>query len=675
MPNAMPTVPIIALEIVQMGVGVALAALFRYSRRVYRRAHLSLWSQSFALMALALMLSRLAPFADRGLLSIVLAFGAEFAGYLHIGFLVLGTLALLRGPKLPANTLVLIIGAALVASALSTLPSVLGNAEASRGAFHGLPREMTTALSYLGLAVALLEHARRFGARFGQRVVGLAFAFYGSFNFAALAIGLIGTRSFAKIDVDPIASLVDAIALIGIGFGLVIWLLEDEHDRAEGALRDVERLTWFDPATGLPNRRQLEHRLGALLEQLGQFSRRAAVFALELDRPQRLRESLGVQGTQQLLAEMADRFGEDLGENEILARLEHDRFALVIPDALQATAAWRGMRLLRRLREPFTIGDGAVYATLSIGIATYPVDGRDPDTLLQAALLTLGRIHADGGDAYRFHADDGQDHDARGRLALAGEIRRALENDELELHYQPIVDARRLVMISAEALVRWRHPQRGIIPPDSFLHAVDDAGAMRQLDAFVLRKACTQIAAWRAEGLHDVIVAVNVSAQSFQSDGFTDLVRDELDRAGIAPPQLELEITEASAMRDLDSAAETLERLRRLGVAVTIDDFGMGFSSLSRLKHLAVDKLKIDRTFTMGVTAGGRDAAIAGAIVALAHGLGLRVDADGVETWEQAAFFRTQGVLGLQGYRFHHPLPADELAPLLGREQSVVASR
>jgi EAL domain-containing protein (putative c-di-GMP-specific phosphodiesterase class I) len=398
------------------------------------------------------------------------------------------------------------------------------------------------------------------------------------------------------------------------------------------------------------------------------------VFALELDRPQRLRESLGAAGMGLLLAEVARRLGEDLGESEILARLEGDRFALVIPDALAATAAWRAMRLLRRLREPFAVNDGAVYTTLSSGIAMYPVDARDADSLLHAALLALGRVHAEGGDAYRFHAD-GLEHAARDRLALAGEIRRALDNSEFVLHFQPIVDARRLVVISAEALLRWQHPQRGLVLPDLFLHAVDDAGAMRQVDQWVLRRGCEQVAAWRAAGLHDPVIAINVSAQSFQADDFTDLVRDEIDRAGIAPCQVELEITEASAMRDLDRASETLERLRRLGVSVTLDDFGMGFSSLSRLKHLAVDKLKIDKSFTVGVTAGGRDAAIVAAIVALAHGLGLRVVAEGVESWEQAAFFRTLGVLGLQGYRFHRALSADEITPLFAQPSLAVAQR
>lgn len=674
MPTVSQPLPSAALELIQTGVGIALAALFWHYRRVYRRAHLSLWSQSFGLMAAALLLGRLSLLVDARLPAVLIALVAESAGYLHIGLLALGTLAVLRGPMLGRQALPSIVAGALIAGAVTTLPMLLASAGAQPVAFHGLAREIATALAYLGLAVTLLEHGRRSGAGTGQRIVGLAFAFYGSFNLSALAIGIAGKAGIAPIELDPIANLVDVVALVGMGFGLVIWLLEDEHERAEGAVRAVEQLTWFDPATGLPNRRQLEHRLGALLEQLSPFSRRAAVLALELDRPQRLRESLGIDGTHALLAEMARRFGEELNDNEILARLEHDRFALVLPDALAATAAWRAVRLLRRLREPFSIGDGAVYATLSIGIAMYPVDARESDTLIQSAMLTLGRVHAEGGDAYRFHAD-GIEDSARERLALAGEIRRALDQNEFELHYQPIVDARRLVVISAEALIRWIHPTRGLIAPDHFLHAVDDAGAMRQLDAWVLRRACRQIATWRAEGITSAVIAVNVSAQSFQSDDFTDLVRDEIDHAGIAPPQLELEITEASAMRDLDRATETLERLRRLGVAVTIDDFGMGFSSLSRLKHLAVDKLKIDRAFTLGVAAGGRDAAIAAAIVALAHGLGLRVVAEGVETWEQAAFFRTQGVLGLQGYRFHHAVSADEVAPLLGREASVASAR
>lgn len=336
-----------------------------------------------------------------------------------------------------------------------------------------------------------------------------------------------------------------------------------------------------------------------------------------------------------------------------------DEFVLILPDTDADGAAHVSGKLLEAVSQPYQIESYELTVTLSIGIALYPEDGKNFDTLSKCADAAMYRAKHDGRNTYRFFTAEMQSHSARS-LQMENALHRALERKQLLLHYQPQISLRDGGIIGVEALLRWRHPELGMIPPADFIPIAEESGQILPIGEWVLRTAVRQMKTWMDAGIIPMIVAVNLSAVQFRHPYFPELVARILDEESLAPGFLELELTESVAMGDAPAAIEVMDRLHAHGIHMSIDDFGTGYSSLSYLKRFRVYKLKIDQSFVRDIDKDPEDRAIVIAIISLANGLGLQTIAEGVETEEQLTFLREQGCNEVQGYYFSKPLPADE---------------
>lgn len=438
--------------------------------------------------------------------------------------------------------------------------------------------------------------------------------------------------------------------------------ITDRH-RAEEELR---KLASLDSLTGLPNRTlfvdRLEHELAKGQRSLAQ----AAVLILDLDRFKQVNDSLGHSVGDTLLREVADRLRQHVRATDTLARLGGDEFAVLLTDVRGPQAASKVAESLQgALAAPFRPGGNEIRCGASIGIAVYPTDGRDATTLVRNADAAMNHAKSEGRETTRFFAKELNRRVVR-RLELETALARALDEDEMELHYQPRFDVETGLAIGVEALVRWRRPGRGLVGPGEFIPVAEDTGLILRLGDHVLRVACRQAARWRDAG-RDLVVAVNLSARQLKSAEVADRVRECLEETGLEPGDIELEITETAVMNDIQHALEALERLSDLGVRLTVDDFGTGYSSLAYLKTLPVTALKIDRSFVRDLPSDPQDAAIIEAVVGLADRMGLDLVAEGVETKEQFDYLRTIGCREMQGFLLGRPVGPAELEALLDR--------
>lgn len=428
--------------------------------------------------------------------------------------------------------------------------------------------------------------------------------------------------------------------------------------------RELDHLAHHDPLTQLPNRLLFTERVEQVLERAQRDKQGGAVLLLDLDHFKHINESLGHSQGDRLLKMVGARLQALLGGGMTLARLGGDEFGLLWDDCPQAEqAADLAERIRAGMAKSFRLGGHDLFVSTSLGISLFPEEGTSVEQLMRNADAALFKAKQTGRDAYAFYSQELTEH-AYQRMALVGELRRALEQDELRVHYQPIYRLADGRPVGFEALVRWQHPERGLVPPGEFLPVAEESGLISRIDAWVLEAACRQMRHWLIEGRELEFVAVNLSCRLFRHNDLDQDVAQVLAATGLAAQHLELEITESTVMEDPDAALALLTRLRDLGVQLAIDDFGTGYSSLHRLKRLPVHKLKIDQSFVHGLPDGRDDVAIARAVIALGHSLGLSVLAEGIESAEQAAFLREQGCDCGQGYLFSRPLPAAEAAQL-----------
>jgi len=433
--------------------------------------------------------------------------------------------------------------------------------------------------------------------------------------------------------------------------------------RARGAAEaSASRLANTDPLTGLANRK----RFGELVHDALGRSPQAALLYLDIDRFSRINDSFGYASGDLLLRQIAQRLEIFRGEGEVLARIGHDEFALYAPQlADRDRAGARAERIKQCFADAFHLNGQSLFLTVSIGVAVAPGDALDAAALLrnaEAAMFSAKRQGRNGLQAYQRELDT----DSGRRLRLETALRHAVARDELFLTYQPIIDVASGVICAAEALVRWRHPELGLIPPEQFISIADESGLILEVGDWVLRTAARQALRWQRDGWKNLSIAVNFSAAQFKQKDFEARVREALADTGLEPRHLELEITETLAMQNAEATAETLRRLKELGVRVSIDDFGTGYSSLGYLRRFPIDILKIDRSFVRDAECDGDSAAIVRTIVALARALKLKVVAEGVETAEQREFLAREGVDRMQGYFFARPCEAPALAAQFG---------
>lgn len=434
-----------------------------------------------------------------------------------------------------------------------------------------------------------------------------------------------------------------------------------EHKLAEERIRFLSN---FDPLTRLPNRSLLSDRAKLALAAAKRAKGSVALLYLDLDRFKIVNESLGPNIGDKLLKELSERLAKSLHLDDTLSRQGGDEFVILLPGTNAEGAAHVAKKLLAVISKPFTFNTQRITLTSSIGIAEFPQDGDNFDQLAQSADAALYRAKLAGRNNFQFFTQQMHEQ-AYEVLHVENELRRALEQDEFLLHYQPQIDAITSRIIGAEALIRWQHPQKGLVSPADFIPIAEESGIINEIGNWVLNTAVQQVAKWQADGIPIVTVAVNLSVAQFRQDTLYQTVCQILRESKLDPAMLELEMTEGIAMENSERTISMLDQLDALGVKLSIDDFGTGYSSLSYLKRFKIDKLKIDQSFVHDLVRYPEDAAIITAIIGMAKSLGFKTIAEGVETKEQLDFLRDKQCDQIQGYLFSEPLPADDFAQLL----------
>ena len=427
----------------------------------------------------------------------------------------------------------------------------------------------------------------------------------------------------------------------------------------------IYHLAHYDTLTGLPNRTSFQNQFEGALLHAERHGRHVALLFLDLDQFKLINDAAGHPAGDELLKQVALRLKETIRDEDIVARLGGDEFTVLLDDIQSVEdAGLVAEKILQQLAKPFRLTHAELVATASVGISLYPDDGNDASTLLKNADTAMYRAKEKGRNNYQFFTSE-MNTRALERLSLEGALRTALKRNEFLLHYQPQVDMQSGKIIGLEALVRWQHPEQGLIPPGVFIPVAEDSGLIVQLGEWVLKEACTQHSRWMNEGLPPVSISVNLSGRQFVRQDLLGMVQRIITDTGIEPRYLELELTESTIMEHVNDTIETLLALRKLGVHLSIDDFGTGYSSMAYLKRFTIDKLKIDQSFVRDLAIDSDDAAIVTATIAMAHALKLTVIAEGVETEQQLQFLKDNGCEQMQGYYFSRPVPAGEATELL----------
>ncbi|HEU4603758.1 MAG TPA: EAL domain-containing protein [Steroidobacteraceae bacterium] len=480
--------------------------------------------------------------------------------------------------------------------------------------------------------------------------------------------GIVIERDWFALALGMFALGITALSLLTVIYDA--YLSRHVRDRDEALLRanaSAQYAARHDALTGLPNRLALVDAAEHAIEESNRHGDAFALMVLNVDRLKPINDSLGHQAGDEMLCEIARRLRGVLRRHDVLARLAGDEFTILARELNSARDAESVLQKIGdALSAPIKIGTLEVHASLSIGVSMFPGDGSSFDLLVRRADAATRIAKETSRGTYRFFTPD-MTSAADDRLALESQLRAALEAGQLELHYQPKVDIGTGRVRSAEALIRWRHPQRGLVPPNVFIPVAEETGLIMPIGEWVIREACRQVRRWLDAGMPPLRVSVNLSAKQFRHADLTAVVRSALDEAQLQPGYLELELTESAVMHDPEKSALTLQQLSTMGVHISIDDFGTGYSSLSYLRRFPLDKLKIDRSFVRDLMQNPDDVSIVRAIISLAHSLRLRVVAEGVETLDQLNFLTELGCDQYQGFYCSPAVPPNDFVALIQR--------
>lgn len=535
--------------------------------------------------------------------------------------------------------------------------------------------EGLTDVAMLAYPVLLIMAGLLVTRRYFFTLLGLMMVYMVVLTLATEAFGW-RTNSSASSGYDLMR---DALLMMMVS-GFSVWIIvSDMHqalyrlkaqiDKYQESDRHLTYLAQHDNLTGLPNRSLGRDRIEQAIVHATRNKSRVALLFVDLDNFKAINDSLGHNVGDEYLKQVAARLSQSVRKSDVVARHGGDEFVIGLTDVgnVQDINSAAGI-VLERLTGAFMARDTEISASCSIGIALYPDDGSDYESLLRCADIAMYQAKESGRNTFRFY-DEAMNANIQQNLLLVSNLRAALARNEFVLHYQPVVDLENGRLVAAEALVRWRHPERGMIPPLEFIPAAEKSGLIVNLGEWVLGEACRQLVAWREAGHTDVVMAVNLSPVQFRRGNVEALVEAALRESGVPPECLELEITESTLIQDTEKFISTLKKLKALGVKLSIDDFGTGYSNLSYLQRFEVDKLKIDQSFVRRLMDGPQEKAIVSAIIQMAKSLHLKTTAEGIEDELVRATLADLGCTLGQGYHFSRPRPAEDIAALLPAPQ------
>lgn len=653
-----------------------LALLLRRFHRLHRRPYLLDWSHAWWAFCIGQAAS-IYGLAFRGDLpaehwSRLLATAVSQAGgYLHAAGLLAGTYAISTGRMLRPRVRAAVVGVlALLAVASALAWAFDSGAAIQRLVLRVGVRALVLAVALLGAGVSMWRFHRR-STITGPRLVSLSFLFFGVYQIMVFAVA---SGSLAPRTLVGLGHL-DLVLIAMIGLSTVVWMLEEEHVRLTDASQQIEKLAFFDMVTGLPNRKLFLDRLKQFVERGARTGQAAALAFLDIDHFKRVNDSYGHDVGDEVLAAIADRLLHSVREGDLVGRLGGDEFTILLPGIRSVAEASEAARhLLERLRAPMLVGDHGLSVAASVGISLFPADGEDPTSLLRKADIAMYRAK-DAGRNRAVAYDEAMSQSSRERHALELALRSGELQRQLVLHYQPIVRSGSGEITGAEALIRWQHPERGLLAPMEFLPIAEASGTAEAISDWVLHTACRQAADWRRRFHEDFRMSVNLTARAFESPRLLPAIDEILSESGLPAHALELEITETMALLSGGEPIATLNRLRERGTRVAVDDFGIGYSSLSYLRELPIETVKLDSSFIRDLGRRPEDSRIVGAVIQLAHGLGMEVVAEGVEHEEQMAVLELLYCDKMQGFLFSRPLPPERFEELMDAARPFLAAR
>ena len=643
-----------------------LAVLLLRFHRSRKREYLRHWALSWWALCVGQLGAMVAFYSSASMPAseptrLVATFVAQLGAYYQAGWLILGASELASGRSTSRRGTLAIFTALAGLALVSTLAyAFTPEAAGSRSFLRVSVRALVVAVAFL-LAAGLLVRAYRKSTATGPRLVCLAFFLYGIERLGLFWVTAGPAGQGLQFGIVPFDLLMVAV----LGIATVVWLLEDEHFRLVEASQQIEKLAYFDGLTGLPNRKLFLDRLKKWIDRPGGVDFHAALFFLDLDNFKRVNDTYGHETGDLLLGAVAERLRRTVREGDTVGRQGGDEFTLLLPGIRTAEdAAAFAAKLSGRLALPLEVGELSLVAGASIGITLFPDHGADPTTLLRKADTAMYRAKEAGRGGFVIYDDEIPDV-SRERFILEAALRTGLEEDHLVLHYQPIVRSGSGEIVGVEALVRWLHPERGLILPDRFLPLIESTAVSESLSHWVLRKACGQVKLWRDRYQQDLQVSVNLTARAFENPALSAKIDEILSESGLPAHALELEITETMALLHGGGPVSMLADLRRRGARVAVDDFGIGYSSLSYLRELPIDTVKLDSSFIHELGRRREDSKIVGAVIQLAHGLGMEVVAEGVEEEEQMAILEMLYCDKMQGFLFSGALEPQAFESLM----------
>ncbi len=655
-----PAEIVIAIQIVQSLAAMVLAALLLYFFNTFHHAFLHHWACSSLALAIYLGASAAAlglywagpgyEFARFSCSSISLA-----AAYPHVAWLMIGTWEAAHQRSVSRRLELSLVGAAALFGILTAAAGAFDPQAADlRNLMRVELRYLLTGLAFLTAGV-LLWRAQRGAAMVGARIGAIGFCLFGLQMLHVVGLNLAQNAGYAPPFYFSYVGLIDFLFQSIIALGIVVWLLELQQQRARRAHSELEHVRLHDPTTGLPNREMLIDQIAEMIDRTG--AQRIAVVSLGMNRFTMLNRALGWQRTEHIMRDVSLRMHEAISQRCALGRISDRDFVIVRPtlDDSDKICAWTES-LLAIATRPVKLEGQEIFVTFCAGISVYPDDAREPELLLQHSQNALVQSAQIGRDVTLYQQLEARAHrEVEAALRFESELRRGLSEGQFELYYQPIVEVSGARVARFEALLRWRHPERGVLCPAAFLDQAATIGVLDALESFALASALDQLSEWNRRGKPLLKVAVNVSARRFQHQDLVAEVVDACNRFGVAPDRLDLEITENTALRDLPHAARQINALHKVGVKVALDDFGTGYSSLANLIKLPVDSIKLDREFLAGVLNNPRQRDLVAAMIGLGHRLGLEVVAEGVESPAQLEFLAAHGCDLAQGFLLQRP--------------------